>query len=90
MHASRAPGNTCLSALLSREIGTIEKPINNSKGCGAVMRVAPVALAYIIAAIIESSDLLEAVKQAVGILKEYERSLPGVKQYSGRVGPSLS
>lgn len=45
LHASRAPGNTCLSALLSREMGTIEKPINNSKGCGGVMRVAPVALA---------------------------------------------
>lgn len=105
LHASRAPGNTCLSALLSREMGTIEKPINNSKGCGAVMRVAPVALAlpsdkehifkvgaesgaithghpsgylsagalaYIIAAIIEGSDLLEAVMQAVGVLKEYE------------------
>jgi len=47
LYASRAPGNTCLSALLSREMGTIEKPINNSKGCGAVMRVAPVALALI-------------------------------------------
>ncbi len=45
LHASRAPGNTCLSALLSKEMGTIEKPINNSKGCGGVMRVAPVALA---------------------------------------------
>ncbi len=45
LYAQRAPGNTCLSALLSREMGTIEKPINNSKGCGAVMRVAPVALA---------------------------------------------
>jgi ADP-ribosylglycohydrolase len=47
LYASRAPGNTCLSALLSREMGTIEKPINNSKGCGGVMRVAPVALALI-------------------------------------------
>ncbi len=45
LHARRAPGNTCLSALLSREMGTIEQPINNSKGCGAVMRVAPLALA---------------------------------------------
>ncbi len=45
LHAQRAPGNTCLSALLSRKMGTIENPINNSKGCGGIMRVAPVALA---------------------------------------------
>ncbi len=45
LYAIRAPGNTCLSALSSMEMGTIEKPINNSKGCGAVMRVAPIALA---------------------------------------------
>ena len=38
----RAPGNTCLSALCSGKMGTIEKPLNNSKGCGGVMRVAPV------------------------------------------------
>lgn len=46
LHARRAPGNSCLSALLSRKIGTIHDPINNSKGCGAVMRVAPVGLFY--------------------------------------------
>jgi ADP-ribosylglycohydrolase len=40
----RAPGNTCLSALESNKMGTIEEPINNSKGCGGVMRVAPVGL----------------------------------------------
>jgi ADP-ribosylglycohydrolase len=43
---SRAPGNTCITALMGGEIGTIEKPINNSKGCGGVMRVAPVGLSY--------------------------------------------
>lgn len=41
----RAPGNTCLSALESSEIGNIIVPINNSKGCGGIMRVHPVALA---------------------------------------------
>ena len=40
----RAPGNTCLSALQSARMGTPEKPINNSKGCGGVMRAAPVGL----------------------------------------------
>jgi len=46
LHVRRAPGNTCLSALLSKEKGTIENPVNNSKGCGGVMRVAPAGLAY--------------------------------------------
>jgi ADP-ribosylglycohydrolase len=39
----RAPGNTCLSALRNaKQIG--EPAQNNSKGCGGVMRVAPVGL----------------------------------------------
>lgn len=41
----KAPGNTCLSALNSGKMGQIERPINDSKGCGGVMRVAPVGLA---------------------------------------------
>ncbi len=40
----RAPGNTCLSALHCGEFGTPDDPINHSKGCGGVMRVAPVGL----------------------------------------------
>lgn len=49
LYARRAPGNTCLSALMQREEegekdDYIAEPINNSKGCGGVMRVAPVAL----------------------------------------------
>ena len=44
LHARRAPGNTCLSALASAGIGTMERPKNHSKGCGGVMRVAPVGL----------------------------------------------
>jgi ADP-ribosylglycohydrolase len=40
----RAPGNSCLSALRSGVAGSIEKPINDSKGCGGIMRVAPVGL----------------------------------------------
>lgn len=42
----RAPGNTCLSALASGQKGTVEKPINKSKGCGGVMRVAPIGLYF--------------------------------------------
>lgn len=47
LHKRRGPGNTCLSALLSEEMGTVNKAINDSKGCGAVMRSAPVGL-YVI------------------------------------------
>ncbi len=35
---------TCLSALESGKMGTIEEPTNQSKGCGGVMRVAPVGI----------------------------------------------
>ena len=44
MHNRRAPGNTCLSALRAEASGSIETPLNSSKGCGGVMRVAPVGL----------------------------------------------
>lgn len=44
LNQRRAPGNTCLNALMSGEMGTIEAPINDSKGCGTVMRIAPIAL----------------------------------------------
>lgn len=46
MFSRRAPGNTCLSALHSDQWGTVEDPINDSKGCGGVMRVAPVGLYF--------------------------------------------
>ena len=44
LNESRAPGNTCICSLSSGVMGTIERSINNSKGCGGIMRVAPVAL----------------------------------------------
>lgn len=42
----RSPGNTCFSALRQGGKGTIENPINNSKGCGGIMRVAPIGLYF--------------------------------------------
>ena len=42
LYSRRAPGNTCMSALDAIARG--ESPFNNSKGCGGIMRVAPVAL----------------------------------------------
>ncbi|MBQ1281612.1 MAG: ADP-ribosylglycohydrolase family protein, partial [Oscillospiraceae bacterium] len=55
LHEWRAPGNTCLQALsaqfensafvpYSTRYGTLGKPVNDSKGCGAVMRAAPAGL----------------------------------------------
>lgn len=43
-HQRRAPGTTCLTALRSGHAGTVGTPINGSKGCGGVMRAAPVGL----------------------------------------------
>lgn len=46
MHARRAPGNSCLSAIRnSPRGGTMQAPVNSSKGCGTVMRTAPFGLA---------------------------------------------
>lgn len=44
LNIRRAPGNTCLAALRSGLMGTVDEPINNSKGCGGVMRAAPAGL----------------------------------------------
>ena len=44
LNIPRAPGNTCINALSSGRKGTIEEPINDSKGCGGIMRVAPIGL----------------------------------------------
>lgn len=44
LHNRRAPGGTCLGALRSGKQGSIAQPLNDSCGCGGVMRVAPVGL----------------------------------------------
>ncbi len=41
----RGPGSTCLGALRTGRMGTVSSSLNDSKGCGGVMRVAPVGLA---------------------------------------------
>ena len=43
LHRVEAPGLTCLGALESGDVGTVRQPINDSKGCGGVMRAAPAA-----------------------------------------------
>lgn len=45
LHARRGPGNTCLGSLRSRVSGRLgQEPINDSKGCGGVMRAAPAGI----------------------------------------------
>jgi ADP-ribosylglycohydrolase len=43
LFSQRAPGSTCISALRSLS-GREQRASNNSKGCGGVMRVAPVGM----------------------------------------------
>lgn len=42
--ACRAPGMTCMSALRSISMPNSAPVVNNSKGCGGVMRVAPIGI----------------------------------------------
>ena len=44
LRKNQAPGGTCLRACQQGARGTPEQPINHSKGCGGVMRVAPIGL----------------------------------------------
>lgn len=51
LYSRRAPGSTCLSALIAEKNGHaytdyVKEPQNRSKGCGGIMRVAPLGLAY--------------------------------------------
>ncbi len=46
LYDSRAPGGTCIYAIREGGKGTMEEPLNDSKGCGGVMRVAPVGLFF--------------------------------------------
>lgn len=47
LHNRRAPGHTCLNSIKSsKHGGTIDDPINMSKGCGGVMRVAPIGFLH--------------------------------------------
>lgn len=58
LFSRRAPGNTCLSAIQAGCNGTIHFPKNKSKGCGGVMRMAPVGLFRKLSA--DECDLLGA------------------------------
>lgn len=55
LFARRAPGSTCTLTLKPDEMGTFFNPPNDSKGCGGVMRVAPIGLSF---------DPVEAMEKA--------------------------
>ncbi len=46
LYSCRAPGNTCLQALRNGKMGSMKNLINDSKGCGTIMRMAPVGLMF--------------------------------------------
>ncbi len=46
LFSRRAPGNTCMGALAAGGNGTMAAPLNHSRGCGGVMRAAPVGLYF--------------------------------------------
>ena len=60
LYHRRAPGNTCISALSERRnengYDYINPPLNHSKGCGGVMRVAPMGLKRYLYADIKTID----------------------------------
>lgn len=41
---ARHPGTTCISALSAADAGSVDEPLNDSPGCGGIMRIAPVGL----------------------------------------------
>lgn len=69
LFSRRSPGNTCLSALYQRMKGigsSIAHPTNDSKGCGGVMRVAPIGLFNIKRKLtIEETDIIAAEASAL-------------------------
>lgn len=44
LHSQRGPGSTCITELMAMEDFTDERGRNDRKGCGGVMRVAPVGI----------------------------------------------
>ena len=57
LNQRRAPGNTCLTALSDIIAG--KSPHNNSKGCGGVMRIAPIPLYGLAKGRISNIDALD-------------------------------
>ena len=67
LYARRGPGTTCLGALSSEKQGSIKNRINNSKGCGGVMRIAPIPLRFALepSVSLETVDMIAAEAAAI-------------------------
>lgn len=61
----RAPGFSCLNSISSGKMGSVRNPINDSKGCGGVMRVAPVGLFFKDTSKISQTDIISAEVSAI-------------------------
>lgn len=62
----RCPGMTCMTEIKAGANGTVNTPINDSKGCGGVMRVAPIGLFFADTdTAYEESDMLAAEAAAL-------------------------
>lgn len=61
LFADRAAGTSCRASMRRGGNGSIENPINDSKGCGGIMRVAPIALYFIeLGLTVEQVDMIAA------------------------------
>lgn len=66
LYHRRCPGTTCMTEIKAGANGTVEVPINDSKGCGGVMRVAPIGLFFADTdTSYEESDMLAAEAAAL-------------------------
>lgn len=66
LYNRRCPGMTCMIAIREGAKGTINNPINDSKGCGGVMRVAPISLYFCDTLVsYEQSDMIGAEAAAL-------------------------
>lgn len=61
----RAPGFTCLNTISSGKMGSVRNSLNDSKGCGGIMRVAPVGLFFKNTKMISQTDMVAAEISAI-------------------------
>lgn len=69
LHTLRAPGNTCINALSCIVAG--KEPMNNSKGCGGIMRTAPVAIYGVIDNRLTIEDVVTLAADAAEITHQH-------------------
>lgn len=72
LFSRRAPGMTCLSAIENGCRGTISEPANSSKGCGGVMRVAPIGLYFIDNKHYEPEDVMRIGAETAALTHGHE------------------